>query len=161
MIFMSLSIEELNKYQTVLQYICNETKNNPCKNVILIDIGIRLGVKKTVLIRDVHTLCRTVNITLLKKQLEVYMKECSEKKSHLDVMVGNENVRSELDQLDDWLNRMEKDGEKYASENNLNKLLEIRNQVKGSCDIFYSSLLKKARNPEVVKKSKSFLSFFQ
>ena len=76
-------------------------------------------------------------------------------------MSGNENIRSELDQLDDWLSRIKRDGDRFATDGNLNKLLETRNQLKGSCDVFYNSLLKKrVENPEVVKRSRSFMSFF-
>ena len=145
----------------------NRLNNTNCRYRILRDIASFMGVSEHDIMRNPtrSQLCNLVNARIIIMDIESALLECHRNIGALQLRAMQSDkldvLGEDLQQLIQWYNNIATSAEQQVQTGNLQKLVELRNQVVGSCKTFMTGLNSKldASLKSKVKdeKRKSFL----
>ncbi len=152
--------------------------NLQCRARLLIEIALNLGIPEQ-LIKNVanrEQLCDIVNKRIIELDIVNNLAECKKNMAifHMQNMESADPslLAADYEELTRWYDNIYKQADQTIKSGNLTKMVELRNQIKGSCQTFTTGLLQKlqtfnpsspARSPSVsssTKKKRSW-NFFK
>ena len=164
----------------VVDYLCKSEDLIPlngqggCRVQVLTEIASGLGISESEIqgAGDRAELCDLVNRKIVELDITANLAECKKNIALIEkrnLESGDPSIISaEFKQLMQWYADVESQAANFIKSKQLNKMVEIRNQIKGSCDTFNQALLARikegksapAPKPKLGPKSKSSSSFF-
>ena len=138
--------------------------NVRCRARLLIDIAMNLGISEQK-IQDAQNrdeLCIMIHTKIVELDIAANLANC--KKSIMEVQMANmasadpNLLKDDFDELMRWYNDIFEKADATVRSNNLQKMTEMRNQIKGSCGTFTTGLMSKLNTNKTSSSRSSFSS---
>lgn len=145
-----------------MDYLCNNEdipdsemrhdKNIQCRARILVEIGLNLGIPKSVMrtVKNRRDLCDVVNRKITELDIVTNLLECKKNINIVHLKIAQtgypDKMEADFSELNRWYNDMQSKAEQTISGGDLKKMVELRNQIKGSCDTFTTGLIQKTKD---------------
>ena len=161
--------------RVIIEYLCSDldipnderlSENSRIAKIRLLrNIAIHLGISKAdyVRIRSLPELCNLLNVKIIEMDIISFLAECKKNIALIELKSITSRdpsvVVAELEQMREWYDKLRISCMEASKAANLRKMVELRNQLKGSCDTFTKVLLEKIADQNKVKAKKKRFSW--